>query len=180
MEMELTDPAPEPTSLLGQLIGKPVTAGTYNDGLVTICSIDDPIELPDAWKFLPVGDSPTIYAYTSDAGFFVASTDGLEGFSIVSHSVLAVHLIRGIEGDFRNWFRDEEALDALLSSDRFCPIYERLGPLKYGQCYALEPLLILGGSDEPENYHIRDLRVYLEIVSQGLYNNPLAVPEIID
>ncbi len=97
---------------------------------------------------------------------------------MVSQSVLAVYMLQGIEDHFRSWFDDEESLEAFLDYDRFCPIYEHLGPLKYGQCYALEPLLILGGSDEPENYRIRDLRVYLEILSQELCVNPLAVPEI--
>ena len=55
-----------------------------------------------------------------------------------------------------------------MHRDLFKSLAERLGKLKYGECYIAEPWLRLGGSGDINTYTRGDLAVYANLVGQAV------------
>lgn len=178
IKLDLTDSAPSQPSVLGRWMAAPPSAGVYNNGLFTICA-EPGLKVPKAWSFVPFGDCGIIYAYTNTGNFFLSSNKGDHAYIAVAQSLLVVDTHRSVPTNYSCWNQDEQSVESYFSIERFDKINKRLGNLTYGQCYILAPLLILGGEDQPERYSVGNFEVYIEILSQTLLNNPLAVPEII-
>lgn len=69
---------------------------------------------------------------------------------------------------FNNIMTDWEYFSEQLSLTNYFPAKEKLGELKFDECYGYIPLLGLGGSEKVENLEKVKLKEHISIIAQAL------------
>jgi T6SS immunity protein Tdi1, C-terminal len=176
--LQLSDPAPNPKSLVEVLTGKQVTAGVYGDGALTICEAPG-LELPEAWRFVLPSEMMRIYAYSCHRGFYFCNDVGSANFIGDIESRLVVLGYSSMSAAVGLFFDDEEFQADTFELYQCAELIEAKGPLRFGECYALQPMMILGGNEDVESCQKVNFAVQMEIASQTLMSIPLAQPELL-
>ena len=157
-----------PQSVLGQLANEDIPAGVYNHGLlIAVAANDDKITLGlSAWRWLIPEDAQLIcysafgdYFYWSDARksvYFVNCQYGTEEF-----------VDREVNWVANNFLTIDEIAKLVLKEPMLGETRPMKGDLEYGQCYILEPWLMLGGSESPERFNQGSFAVYTDLVGQA-------------
>lgn len=143
--------------------GRSLPSAIYEDGLITTLTEVAPIDL-DTLTMLgfPNGSIPIIstafgsvfYLFGGAVWFFQSD----EAAHVEACSVPSIFL--------DDILSDDDVLDDILLRTRFDQCRELIGPLRYGECYALELAEQLGGSPETNLYRKVRLPVHLAFISQ--------------
>jgi hypothetical protein len=138
--------------------------GAYNQGLFTVVDESVGETLLARWSWL-VGDQ-CLALMTTGFGdvFFWRSKEGVYYLDAQRAEIEFVGAETGwLTGGL---LADPLIVDQVLRLTYFEELVRTHRPLHYGEIFILEPWLMLGGRDEPQNYGIGQCSVYLELVGQ--------------
>jgi hypothetical protein len=146
---------------------KNLKTGVYNNGELTLCSVDsDEINILKNWEWF-IGSNAKIILYTAWGDFIYANYDKKEFFFVFSQKAIQENIGDSISGIFDGNLSDKDVIENILFLNKFNTVFNSFGGLKYGQCYILEPYQCLGGDEtEFSNYKIGDFKVYIDMLGQ--------------
>lgn len=147
-------------------LGKLAAPGVYGDGLLTVPTIEDADGLLDAleWDFIKEFE---VLAHNAFGDLFLRSTEQ-EG---VFYLWMQWGRGRQVAGDPEELFErilvEASHRAKFLETAAFDVVSTRLGPLRYGTVFTLNPVRALGGDGDLGSCEVGRLDVYLSIISQS-------------
>jgi hypothetical protein len=152
-------------SLLLGSSGK-VDCGVYSNGLLTILDEELGQRLLTPWE-CSIGRQPIALAYSSfgDVIYYNNKRDAVH--ILIPQEKKTNHISRNVERVITEWLSIPGVQNDVLRLHQFEKVRSTQGALEYGECYILEPYLMLGGIDSADNYSVGSIEVYLDLVSQA-------------
>lgn len=142
-------------------------ASVYDEGLVTLLDEKLGSAALSGWKWL-LGEDSIALASTWLGNLIFFSTKHKASFYLEVQRGKTTFIDRDIGYLFNEFMTSDGVKEKFLDIDKFALVRQRLGPLKYGECYIPEPWPMLGGNGLPDSYGKGDLEVYLNLVGQTI------------
>ena len=138
--------------------------GTYADGLLTVLSKEEGLQIMEPWDWLESGTVALIS--TAFGGVFVSLPS--QGIFFLDPQRNHIEFVdKELDWVITEFIKKPSILEHVFRQPQFGKVVASLQPLKYGEVYILEPWAMLGGVEDSENYSIGKLDVYLEVVAQA-------------
>ena len=150
-------------------LGKEYPPGVYENGLLTITTEKDSIDLAESIDW-DVYHKYKVVAYNCMGDLFIQGKESND----IGYLWLQYGYGRYITGSPKEWMHlistEGEDKEKFLETSAYSHLLKLKGPLTYGSVYALAPILALGGDTTIKglnNSYIGHLNNYLSIVSQS-------------
>jgi len=155
---------PEITSVL-QHLDIDLATGVYNNGLLMVLAETEGSEILAEWDWL-FGERATGLITTGLGDVFFLRKSTNEIFYMNTQSGEPVFITTDISWFINQFLIGTQVMEDVIWRKRIEALISKNRPLKYLEAFILEPWIILGGEDKPENYSIGDCDVYLCLVGQ--------------
>lgn len=151
------------------LLGKAAAAlpaGVFSNGLLTILSKADATTSLRSWSWLIPSHSIAIATTGLGDVFFFNKKMGICFLEVQRASYEPID--PDIEWFLDNFLDNSDIRRDVLREPLVMKLIEELGPLRYGECFILEPWQCLGGIETIKSFSRGALNTYLTLVSQTL------------
>lgn len=145
---------------------KLIKPGVYNHGLLTICGAEFDLKTLESWSWL-TGKDALIIAYLAWGDFIYISFEKKAIFLVIAQEGDQIFLGDNLESVFDYNLASNKFYTKVMLPDKFDQLKNSLGELKYNECYAPTPWLMLGGTDTLENYKRLTFSIYIDIIGQS-------------
>jgi hypothetical protein len=142
-------------------------AGVFDGGVISVLDQARSVSVLDSWRWL-LGDDAVALSATSLGDIFFWSEKHAAVYFLEVQRGKSTFVDRDVDFFLNDFLVQDEVRSRVLQKGLFDAISDRLGILRYGECYIAEPWLRLGGSGDPGSYQRGDLTVYVNLVGQSV------------
>lgn len=144
-----------------------ITAGTYENGLVTVSGISLAVDALAGWRWL-LGSDAVALATTATGDVFFWSDRQSAVYFLEPQLGQSTFVDKDVRYFFDEFLTKEGVREKVLHEQLVTSLGQRLGPLPYGHCFIAEPWIMLGGTGAEDSYVSGDAVTYLHLVGQAV------------
>jgi len=152
------------TSLKGD---QNILSGVYENGLLFVCDVENKLNFStEHWRqLIPVNN--ILLCYTGFGDYFYWSSTEKAIYFVEVQRETKEFIDNDISWFFNDVLTNTDIKNDVLKENQFIEIAKQNSPLKYGECFVLEPWEMLGGKNVMQNYKKAKFSIYIDLVGQA-------------
>lgn len=149
------------------MVGRVSSAGIFEDGLFSVLDerLSDSVLI--SWRWLLGGDAIALISSAFGDLFFWSERQRAVYFLDVQRGE-STFVDRDIDSFLDYFLTQDGVLSSVFYRENSKLLADRLGGVKYGECYIAEPWIRHGGSGDLSTFTKGDLAVYTNLVGQSV------------